>query len=47
LLLRFWEIIALYSENHTDLKNTLHENNSALLIVKAAGTYSYRWVLKV
>jgi hypothetical protein len=42
----FQGIIALYSENHTDLKNTLHENNAELLVIIAGGTHSYRWVLK-
>jgi hypothetical protein len=36
------EIIAVYSENHTEPIN----NNAELLIVKAVGTYSYHSALR-
>jgi hypothetical protein len=38
----FKEIIAVYSENHTDPTN----KNAESLIVKAAGTYIYHSALK-
>jgi hypothetical protein len=34
------EIIAVYSENHTKLTNTVCGQNAELLIIKAGGTYS-------
>jgi hypothetical protein len=40
-LMLFKEIIAVYSENHVKPINTLCEQNSELLIVKAGGTYNY------
>jgi hypothetical protein len=41
----FREMIAVYSENHTEQINTFCGENSELLIVKADGTYSYHWAL--
>jgi len=41
-LMLFKEIIAVYSENHTEPII----QNAELLIVKAAGTYSYHSALK-
>jgi hypothetical protein len=38
----FKELIHVYTENHTKHINT----NSKLIIVKAAGTYSYQSYLK-
>lgn len=34
----FMEKTALYSENHTNSKNTLYEQNEELLNAKAGGT---------
>jgi hypothetical protein len=42
----FNEIIAVYSEKHVNLVNSLCDQNTKLLIVKAGGTYSCHWVLK-
>jgi hypothetical protein len=44
MLLR--KIIALSSENHTKLINTLCEQNARLLNVKGGGTYNYHFTLK-
>jgi hypothetical protein len=42
----FREIIAVYSENHTDHTNTLCGQNAELSIVETDGAYSYHWALK-
>jgi hypothetical protein len=42
-LMLLWEIIALYSENHTKPINTLCGQNVGLLNVKAGGTYTCRY----
>jgi hypothetical protein len=42
----FKKIIAVYSENHAKLINTLCGQNAELYIVKAGGTYRYNWGLK-
>jgi hypothetical protein len=45
-LMLFREIIAVCSENHTELINTLLGQNAELFVVKAGGTYSYHLALK-
>jgi hypothetical protein len=40
------EIIAVCSQIHTKLINTLCEQNEDLLNVKPGGAYSNRWTLK-
>jgi lipoate-protein ligase B len=45
-LIYFREIIAVYSENHMKLINTLCGKHAELLDVKAGGTYTYHCVLK-
>jgi hypothetical protein len=45
-LMLFWEITAVYSENHTKPINTLCGQNAKLLNIKAGSMYSYHWVLK-
>ena len=40
------EIIAVCSQIHTKHINTLCGQNTELLNVKPAGTYSYHWALK-
>jgi hypothetical protein len=42
----FKEIIAVYSENRTELIDTLCGENAELMTVKAGGTYNYHWSLK-
>jgi hypothetical protein len=43
----FKEIIAVYTENHTEPTNTPRgKKNSDLLIIKAGGKYSYHWSAK-
>jgi hypothetical protein len=46
-LMLFKEINTVYSENHTKPINTLCGENAELLNVKAGGTQSYHWALKV
>jgi hypothetical protein len=46
LLILFREIIGVLSENHTKPINTLCGQNAELLIIKAGGTYNYRWAIK-
>jgi hypothetical protein len=38
--------IAVRSENHTKIMNTLCGQNEELVNVKAGGIHSYHWVLK-
>jgi hypothetical protein len=42
----FKEIIAVYTENHRKPLQTLWEQGTKLLIIKAGGTHSYHWVVK-
>jgi hypothetical protein len=45
-LMLFEEVIVVYSENHTQPRNTLCGCNAELLNVKASGIKSYHWDLK-
>jgi hypothetical protein len=46
-LVRFRETVAVYCENHTEHTDTLCGQNAEFCYVKAGGTYSDHWVLKV
>jgi hypothetical protein len=46
LIKAVWEIITVYSENHTKPVNTFCRQNAELLIIKAGGTCGYQWGLK-
>jgi hypothetical protein len=37
----FMKIIAVYSENHTEHTNTMHEHNAEFLNAKVDGTHSF------
>jgi hypothetical protein len=43
----FREIIAGHSENHKKPTGTICEHSVALSTVKAGGSYSYHWALKI
>jgi hypothetical protein len=42
----FREIIAVYSDNHTNPMNILCGQNAQLFDIKVDGMYSYHWALK-
>jgi hypothetical protein len=40
------EIIAVWSQIHTQHINTLYGQNVEFVVVKPGGTYSFHWTLK-